>query len=204
MATLPKSSPRYSVWRTTVTVFVCVVFLSFYNGYQSVHLFCDKSLTLTEKLDLPMIQSSLSQSIPRGVASSLSKMEDSTSIMTISFGNATNTKQAERLVRSLQTNGMWGGPILILTDNPEHYKTQFSSQTNSRNSQVHILTAKFNDFLWHKTFKKEAMRFKRFKTLLLDYLDEHQQELSTVSSSIEHVLYLDVDIVVARPTTSIK
>jgi hypothetical protein len=150
--------------------------------------------------------SSGSYAIPQ---SYMSAWEESTVIVTISFGNATQTILLERLLYSIQLNGQWQGRVVVLTDHAEYYHTQ--QQLAALYPKLSIIQAK-PEHLYPKDpktdkplpFITEAMRFKRFKTLILDYLDEHYSSSSPAtsnpsSSSFQHVLYLDVEIVVARP-----
>lgn len=159
----------------------------------------------------------------------MSKWEQSTVIVTISFGNATMTNLLERLVYSLQKNGQWHGRVVVLTDNAQHYQQSLLLRGLTTGSggiypNLSILQAKPEHLspIDHRTgkpipFKTEAMRFKRFKTLILDYLDElyssppenhdtttwnGKQRQPPPSLHYEHVLYLDVEIVVARPIHS--
>jgi hypothetical protein len=53
------------------------------------------------------------------------------------------------------------------------------------------------------------MRMKRFKTLVLNYLEEFYTRIhpssttTTTTTTIQHVLYLDMEIVAARPITNL-
>jgi hypothetical protein len=151
-----------------------------------------------------------------------SKVTESTTIITISFGNATRTQLVERWMWSLRGNGDWQGNIFVLTDSATHYETVFRSD-----KKVHVLTAKEEDLhpVDQKTqrrlvWAKDAMRMKRFKTLLLEYLEEFHTtggRNHNTSSSLQsagsntttntnipaHVLYLDMEIVVARPISGL-
>lgn len=134
---------------------------------------------------------------------------DSTIVVTIAMGNATQTRLVERLVSSLQTNGGWRlGTMAILTDRPERYERLVDPTSN-----IFIMRAKPEDVFprVQKTkdegakstlleFKREGMRFKRFKTLLLSYMDGFVQQQPP---QYQYVIYMDVDVVVARPLTTL-
>ena len=91
--------------------------------------------------------------------------------------------------------------MVILTDQAKQYQDRFQILSPVvLLPNTHIIQAKPEHLhpMDPKTgkpleFVTEAMRFKRFKTLILDYLDDYYHV------PFEHVLYLDVEIVVARP-----
>jgi hypothetical protein len=156
----------------------------------------------------------------------LDRWQTTTAMVTISFGKATETKLLERLVYSLRTNGQWNGPLVVLTDHAEYYHQRFAElfaghpsyhQHNliilpAKPEHLHPVDAKTGKPI---PFINDAMRFKRFKTLVFDYLDEHYQyqfspPLTTLNQHqhappppYQNVLYLDVEIVVARPIISL-
>ena len=135
--------------------------------------------------------------------------EESTIIVTICFGTATQTQLLERLLYSLHFNGQWSkekGRVVVLTDHAEHYTAQrehYHQQLNVKYPNLSIIAAKQEDLYpvnrnnvsQPLEFITDAMRYKRFKTLILDYLEDHYY----MTSIYEHVLYLDVEIVIARP-----
>eukprot|EP00934_Nitzschia_sp_Nitz4_P005568 Nitzschia sp. Nitz4//scaffold201_size42423//7260//8360//NITZ4_007368-RA/size42423-processed-gene-0.10-mRNA-1//1//CDS//3329541314//5558//frame0 len=133
----------------------------------------------------------------------------STIIATIAMGNATQTHLVQRLLHSLQSNGGWEhGRIAILTDHPEIFRSHYHVGSDMHLSEkIIVLEAKQNDLFppaanggaGLATFKREAMRYKRFKTLLLEYLDEYYRASDPKQISYRFVVYMDVDIVVARP-----
>lgn len=140
-----------------------------------------------------------------------STLQESTIVVTLAFGNATQTNLVQRLVWSLRTNGAWEhGRIVIVTDQPNIYESWLLAQQKQshghHHTRIHILPAKESDLypLNQKTkkvleFKMEAIRFKRFKTLLLDYLDQAFPD----PSSYQFAVYMDADVVVGRPLTSL-
>jgi hypothetical protein len=144
-----------------------------------------------------------------------SKFTQSTAIITISFGkNATRTQLVERWVWSLRGNGDWQGNIFVLTDDATHYETVFSSNSSS-DKKVHVLKAKEEDLYPvdpntqpRLVWAKEAMRRKRFKTLVLEYLEDyfytsqHTDHNNDIQPQ-QHVLYMDMEIVVARPISGL-
>lgn len=149
------------------------------------------------------------------------KWTRNTVVVTLSFGiNATETNLLERLLYSLQTNGDWHGKIVILTDRQDYYQEKLKaySSTSPKEDPDHplssldwnkilILPAREHDLYPRNPynvsrpyfdFVTESMRFKRFKTLILDYLDAYLLPMD-LRRNYQHVLYLDVEIVVARP-----
>lgn len=127
-------------------------------------------------------------------------------IYTISFGKATETKLLERLLYSLRGNGNWKGLVFVITDQAKAYEHRLKELNlwDTSSTTTILLQAKEED-LYPKNpasgqpieFKTDSMRYKRFKTLFFDYLEEPYK------SSIGHVLYLDVEIVIARPIQSL-
>ena len=149
--------------------------------------------------------------------------QDSTIVITIAMGNATKTHLAERLVASLRSNGAWAwsgqrrrrrqGRIAILTDQPERYAGRwedvivleakqsdlYPTQKKNRNTMMKQRDSKHPPL----EFKREAMRYKRFKTLLLDYLDDYFYQQGQDARPYHYVVYMDIDVVAARPLTTL-
>ena len=132
-------------------------------------------------------------------ASSTTRAEQQVVIVMIAMGNATRTKFAERCIYSIQRNGRWNGTILVLTGKSDFfYQERFQD-----NPKVVVIPAHPADLHpMHNTtalvqYKTRVMIFKRFKTLLTNYVQEFLE--SSPSLSFSHVLYLDIDIVVAQP-----
>lgn len=115
---------------------------------------------------------------------------DKTVLAMIVFGNATKQNHVQRCIRSARTRGEWKGRIVILTDSKEAY-----SDLVRDDPLIHLLHPQKEDTLEElPEFRAEKMKFKRFKTLLIDYMSEE-----TALQDVEYTLYLDIDIVVCQP-----
>jgi hypothetical protein len=120
---------------------------------------------------------------------SIGSFEDTTAIVVISMGDmATNTNLVERCLKSIRTKGNFEGHFVILTDHPERYHT-----LEEADSLVNILVAKPDDVNVDIEGLSSVMRYKRFKTLLLDYFNDEPK-----LNSVQRVAYMDYDIVIGR------
>ena len=161
-------------------------------------------------------------------------------LVAMGFSSDSNTTSnnwlVERCVRSIRTGGRFHGYIVVITDR-EGYKKysttlpQISSYStnNNNNHKVIVLESKMKDRIPKmkngKTIrhlqKRTRMLYKRYKTLILQYMTYAAAALGSNrstgitdttttttnteeqhASAIEHVLYLDVDNVVARPLST--
>ena len=107
-------------------------------------------------------------------------------IVLIALGDVTakTVHVVERCIQSIRRRGLYCGPIVIVTDaKKSRFKSLVKSDGNVRPVYVES--------------RPNGMMTKRYKTELLDLLDADKQ-----FSSITHVLYMDVDIVIAEPLQS--
>ena len=153
--------------------------------------------------------------------------DTNTAIILIAMGSkvVNDTWLTERCVRSIRMGGQYNGYIIIITDKEGYNKyteTLLGGNTNNNNNnKVIIMETKTEDISpknengsnirYYK--KRTHMLYKRYKTLALKYLEyafefdndnnkNNNNSSSSTSSTnkiIEHVLYLDVDNIVARP-----
>lgn len=114
---------------------------------------------------------------------------DTTVIAMISFGNATKQNHVQRCVRSVRARGEWKGRIVIVTDSPQNYAALVA-----QDPLVHLITPRREDWQDLPKYTVVKLKFKRFKTLLIDYMmaDPSLQDVGMI-------LYTDVDIVVCKP-----
>lgn len=124
--------------------------------------------------------------------------DKNTIIAMISMGNARKTLVAETCVRSIRKSGNFAGHIMILTD-PEgsiKYNDTLSYDPNT------IVLEGTDEDMWPKSrnppepmkFAQSVMIYKRYKTLLFDYVD-YSPELA---NSTEYIVYIDVDTIVTN------
>ena len=115
--------------------------------------------------------------------------EDTTVIAMISFGNATMQNHVQRCLRSVRARGQWNGRVVIITDSPQNYRDLVS-----KDPLVYLITPPRKDWEEMPSFPSEKLKFKRFKTFLIDYMtaDSRLQDAG-------HILYLDVDVIVGKP-----
>ena len=115
-------------------------------------------------------------------------------IAMISMGpSAMKSILVERCVMSLRTKGQYDGLIWLLTDAPPNrYKTLASRDPNF----IPMVPPNSKDWMWHLP---DDMPYKRFKTLLLEYLDIIPEPYAQRFHNIEWVYYLDIDIVAGKP-----
>lgn len=99
--------------------------------------------------------------------SHLSDAEDQTqrAIMLISFGkSAAEGTLLERCILSIRRRGHFQDAIVVITDAPEdRYKGEFDEN-------VFVVKANEDDILYDH-FKAAGQKYKRFKTLLIDYFN---------------------------------
>mmetsp|Transcript_3813 Transcript_3813/g.8113 ORF Transcript_3813/g.8113 Transcript_3813/m.8113 type:complete len:374 (-) Transcript_3813:103-1224(-) len=121
-------------------------------------------------------------------SSEKAKFEADSAIALISFGKeAANGTLLEQCILSLRRRGEFDGKVMVITDAPrERYEGEFDEN-------VIILKAKEEDILYDH-FTAPAMKYKRFKTLLIDYMDDVPE-----LDPIEWIYYLDIDILVGAP-----
>jgi hypothetical protein len=116
-------------------------------------------------------------------------------IAMISMGNSTKTLVVERCIRSIRTSGRFTGYILLLTDRwgGEHYNHTISSW----DPNTIIMVARDDDLnpKGLAIVHRPMMIPKRFKTLLMDYLERDPR----LDATTHYVLYLDIDNVIASP-----
>jgi len=123
-------------------------------------------------------------------------------------------KKVQRLICSLRRRGEWDGPVLIITDTEEHFLqytqdipfSKYCGGGGPNNDNIYVAKAHPNDLIpTHPItgepikYKKDAMIYKRFKTLVWDYLEEDIHIPSAVRDPIEYILYVDSDNVVGTP-----
>ena len=115
--------------------------------------------------------------------------EETTVIAMISFGNATQQNHVQRCLRSIRARGKWKGRVVILTDAPDNYQKLIH-----QDPLVHILTPR--EKVWREIplFPSEKLKYKRFKTFLIDYMAEDPR-----LQDVGHILYLDVDVILGKP-----
>jgi len=106
-------------------------------------------------------------------------------IFLISFGEeAAQSTLVERAVMSIRRRGEFIGPVIVLTD--ARYKGVFDENVIVMNHVRKHLKLNY--------FKYEAVKYKRFKTYIMDYID-FVPELKDV----EWVYYMDIDILLGAP-----
>jgi hypothetical protein len=137
-------------------------------------------------------------------------IEERVVIVLIAMGTVSQTNLTERCIWSLQQVGRWQGPILVITDQASHYSQRLllspsnnTNTNNNRNRMIQVAPAKRHHLrpMHNGTevrYKLKAMIYKRVKTLVLDYVEEYYNQSSSISDW-QHVLYMDVDVVVAQP-----
>lgn len=104
----------------------------------------------------------------------------------VAFGKATQTNMVQRCIRSIRTRGRWTGYIFIITDG------DFNDIVQEDSNVILVRPQKQDDpSLRNVAGDRLIMSFKRFKTLVIDYLDRDERLVN-----IEYVLYMDIDIVV--------
>ena len=105
-------------------------------------------------------------------------------IFLISMGEqAKESKLVERFVWSARHRGKWNGYILLLTDAPMERYEGFSNRLLIMNPAPGDLDRRF----------KDDMPYKRFKTMIIDYIDKDKR-----LDNVELIYYLDVDNIVGN------
>eukprot|EP00977_Amphora_coffeiformis_P015463 scaffold4511_cov171-Amphora_coffeaeformis.AAC.29 len=115
--------------------------------------------------------------------------EDTTVIAMISFGNATRQNHVQRCLRSIRARGQWKGRVVVLTDAPQNYQDLVL-----QDPLLQILTPREQDWQEMPVLPSEKLKYKRFKTFLIDYMAEDPR-----LHNVGHILYLDVDVIVGKP-----
>jgi hypothetical protein len=127
---------------------------------------------------------------------------DNTVIALISFAGTRTTLIVERCIRSIRTSGAFTGYVMVVTDTLGY---QNYNQTLVWDPKVVVVPALTEDMIPRDVkngqiivyHKKSTMPYKRFKTLLMEYVDRHPR----LTLKTRYVLYLDVDNVVTAPLT---
>lgn len=114
--------------------------------------------------------------------------ETKRALFAISMGKkAANSQLVERFVWSARNGGQYLGWIVILTDAPDGRYAGIHNWTDN----VIFMRPESQDIKTH--YKTCSMAFKRFKTMVLDYVDKDHR-----LANAELVYYLDIDIVFAN------
>jgi len=130
-------------------------------------------------------KSELARSIANEVIGSFSSNR---AIFLMAFGDtAVKSTLVERCILSIRRRGAFDGKVILLTD-ARKYRYQ-----NILGENVIVLNNRDEDM---KTdyFEYDAMRFKRFKTQLIEYIDEVPE-----LSDIEWLYYMDIDVMMGQP-----
>lgn len=107
----------------------------------------------------------------------------------IAFGKAVGTNIVERAYESLRGIGNYHGPILIVTNaQAGRYERDDDRQLFVHYKQVSLGIAKSTDEV------KVKMAYKKFKTELIDIVDE----MPTLPKHIQNIIYMDIDVCVGR------
>ncbi|KAL3909513.1 MAG: hypothetical protein SGILL_008060 [Bacillariaceae sp.] len=128
----------------------------------------------------------------------------------ISLGNATQQNHVQRCIRSIRTRGEWKGRIVIITDQPQAY-----AELRADDPLTTCIRPHREDWEDLPPYKDIKLKYKRFKTLLIDYIsgfgryndnDSAAAAVATMDTTfanpfkdVTKILYLDVDIVVCKP-----
>jgi len=135
----------------------------------------DKPQTLENKMQLNMVKAGNNDEIHDPNA-------PKRAIALISFGEmAAEGTLLERCILSIRRRGEFDGKVVVITDAPkERYDGQFDEN-------VFVLRAKEEDILYNY-FDSPRMKYKRFKTLLIDYISDVPG-----LDDIEFIYYMDID-----------
>ena len=110
-------------------------------------------------------------------------------ITVISMGAiATNTNLVDRCLYSIRRCGKFQGYFVIITDHPERHMV-----LTEQDDKVVILQAKEEDVKAMEGTLPITMRFKRLKTLLINYFDTDSR-----LDSVRTIAYMDYDVVVGK------
>jgi len=109
-------------------------------------------------------------------------------IAMISFGeSAAKSTLVERAVLSIRRRGKFDGQVVLITDAPEErYDGAFDEN-------VIVMQSKDEDMMFGY-FQNEAIKYKRFKTLIPKYFDSNSK-----LEDIQHIYYMDIDMMMAAP-----
>lgn len=118
--------------------------------------------------------------------------ENTTVLAMISFGNATKQNHVQRAIRSARARGEWNGRVVVITDASHNYHDLVNEDP-----LVHLITPRQQDWENTPSYRSEKLKFKRFKTFLIDYITADPK-----LRDVAHILYLDVDIIVGKPIVS--
>jgi len=107
----------------------------------------------------------------------------------ISFGeSAAESPLVERAILSIRRRGEFDGPIVVITDAaPERYEGLFDHN-------VFVAESREEDMIDDYWKNAPAMKYKRFKMLILDYIS-----MIPELDDVEFVYYLDVDMMLGAP-----
>jgi hypothetical protein len=126
---------------------------------------------------------------------------NNTIISMISMGRGPDTFLVERCIRSIRKSGGFTGYIMVYTV-PKGW-TRYHQTLLSWDSKVILMLGRDED-LEPTTidgtkipYRQKKMAFKRFKTLLIDYL-AYDPRVDADKTIIQHILYLDIDNVIAN------
>jgi hypothetical protein len=115
----------------------------------------------------------------------------STAIAMISMGDAPKSRNVQRCILSIRRRGLFEGPIIVVTDLTGEKHENYQRQILQWDKNTLVLEAKPEHLQASNTPKRRNhMGFKRFKTVVWDYVEE---------ASIHRVLYVDIDVVVGKP-----
>lgn len=114
---------------------------------------------------------------------------NTTVLAMISFGNATRQNHVQRCIRSARARGQWKGRIVVVTDAPQRYDNLVQND-----ALVHVLVPRAQDWQDLPPFHDIKIKYKRFKTRLIDYVLADAR-----LNNVKIILYMDVDIVVGKP-----
>ena len=103
---------------------------------------------------------------------------------------AAKSKVVERFVYSARNAGRFSGWIVLLTDAPSSRYEQPMANVNNgtETNNLIVIKPRKEDIKTH--YKYASMTYKRFKTMILDYVDRESK-----LKNVELVYYLDADIV---------
>jgi len=127
-----------------------------------------------------------------GQSSPADQLDNKRAIVAVSMGvSASQSKIVERFVWSARQRGNFTGWIVILTDAPA---VRYANLTDAYHGGDRVVV--MNPFFEHygQQYKSPDMVYKRFKTMVLQYMNLDQR-----MNSVELVYYLDIDIVFSAP-----
>lgn len=105
-------------------------------------------------------------------------------VLSIALGHSVHASgNLERFVSSVRQAGQWEGFVVVLTDHP---------LIDATSKDPYLIQISPRRIDWDWTHKAD-IPYKRFKTMLLEYVHRH-----SALSPVQTLLYLDVDIVVGN------